>query len=359
MDFTLDPEQVALRDAARSVARRHAPDHGAAGSTVGPGRHDPAAWAALAELGALGLPFAEEAGGLGASAVEAATVAGELGRAGLVTVYADALVAGSLLAAGGDSEMLSSVVEGEALVLTALAASGRPWTMPVSAATAAQIDDEWVLTGARSPVSQGDSATHLLVPATTEEGVAVFVVDPPAFAEDGRLVLEDTPARLLIGPEDAATALRDAVDLGLVLLAAEAVGAMDTALALTVDYLRSRKQFGVPLMTFQTLTQRAADMYTSVELARSAALFGAMVLGGGEGTSEDVARMRVVVGRAGRHVGQEAVQLHGGIGMTAEYAVGHLTTRLTAIEHTWGDTRWHLGRLAERVGDHPSVDVFG
>ncbi len=134
---------------------------------------------------------------------------------------------------------------------------------------------------------------------------------------------------------------------------------MDSALSMTVDYLKSRKQFGVPLMTFQTLSQRAADLYTSVELARSAALFAAMALGDDPDDWATAARTKAVVGQAGRHVGQEAIQLHGGIGMTAEYAVGHRATRLTAIEHSYGDTRWHLARLAAHLRDHESVDVLG
>src|SRR5699024_6700537 len=110
----------------------------------------------------------------------------------------------------------------------------------------------------------------------------------------------------------------------------------------TVEYLKTRKQFGVPLMTFQTLTQRAADMYVSLELARSTAFYGAMQLGEDPDDRDTASRLKVIVGQAGRHIGQEAIQLHGGIAMTAEYAVGHLTGRHTAIEHTFGDTRTHL-----------------
>ncbi len=136
---------------------------------------------------------------------------------------------------------------------------------------------------------------------------------------------------------------------------------MESALAMTVDYLKSRKQFGVPLMTFQSLTQRAAVMYTEVELARSAVQYAAMVLGDpheGEDPGPTLARAAVVVGKASRLVGEEAVQLHGGIGVTEEYAVGHLLNRLTAIEHTFGDTRHHLGRLGRQVADHDVVEVI-
>src|SRR5699024_9602909 len=144
----------------------------------------------------------------------------------------------------------------------------------------------------------------------------------------------------------------------IITLAGEALGAMDQALSSTVDYLKTRKQFGVPLMTFQTLTQRAADMYVSLELARSTVLYGAMQLAEDPDDRGTASRVKVIVGQAGRHIGQEAIQLHGGIAMTAEYSVGHLTSRLTAIEHTFGDTRQHLASLAATVGGHETLDVL-
>jgi alkylation response protein AidB-like acyl-CoA dehydrogenase len=359
MDFTLDAEQRALRDAARALAERHRPDHGAAQAPVGPAPHDPALWQALAEMGALGLPFAEEAGGFGASPVESSVVAGELGRAGVSCAYADALVAGSLLASSGEAELLGAVAEGTAFVLPAIAEPGRAWSLTAFATNAVRSGEHWALTGVKSPVLQGSSATQLVVAASVEDGVGVFLLDAPSVAEDDVLTLDATPARLLLAGDEAIAALDRAASLGIATLAAEAVGAMDSALSMTVEYLKSRKQFGVPLMTFQTLTQRAADMYTSVELARSTALFAAMAIGEDPDDWASAARTKVVVGQAGRHVGQEAVQLHGGIGMTAEYAVGHRMSRLTAIEHSYGDTRWHLARLGAHLRDHEAVDVLG
>jgi alkylation response protein AidB-like acyl-CoA dehydrogenase len=359
MDFTLDAEQRALRDAARTLAERHRPDHGSPDSPVGPAPHDPDLWRALAEVGALGLPFSEEAGGFGASPVEASVVASELGRAGTTCAYADALVAGSLLASAGDAELLGAAAEGSAFVLPAVAEPGRAWSLTAFATNAVRSGDDWSLTGVKSPVLCGSSATHVVVAASVDDGVGVFLVERPEVGGDDVLTLDGTRARLLLAGEAAGAALDRAASLGIATLAGEAVGAMDSALSMTVDYLKGRKQFGVPLMTFQTLTQRAADMYTSVELARSAALFAAMALAEDPDDWATAARTKVVVGQAGRHVGQEAVQLHGGIGMTAEYAVGHRTTRLTAIEHSYGDTRWHLARLGAHVRDHEVVDVLG
>ena len=140
----------------------------------------------------------------------------------------------------------------------------------------------------------------------------------------------------------------------------EALGAMDTALKLTTDYLTTRKQFGVTLNRFQALTFRAADMYTSLELTRSIVTWATMVLAderlSPEKKREAAARAKLQVSRAGRHIGQEAIQLHGGIGMTAEYAVGHLTARLTAIDHLLGDGRQQVKNLSRRLTSYGVVE---
>jgi alkylation response protein AidB-like acyl-CoA dehydrogenase len=134
---------------------------------------------------------------------------------------------------------------------------------------------------------------------------------------------------------------------------------METALRLTAEYLKTRKQFGVTLNRFQALTFRAADMYVSVELARSTALWASMVADTGGDVVAAADRVRLQTSRAGRHVGKEAIQLHGGIGVTAEYSVGHYTSRLTAIDHVLGDGDWAAARLAEKVDGYPTVDPLG
>ena len=186
----------------------------------------------------------------------------------------------------------------------------------------------------------------------TGDDVEVYLVESPT-VDGPKVTLDGAPATRLGGREvlDAALALGNVAQCG------EALGAMGAALTLTVEYLKTRKQFGVPIMRFQTLTQRAADMYVGVELTRSAVLFAAMALAE-EVDVDAVSRAKYLVGTYGRLVGQEAIQLHGGIGMTAEYAVGHYTSRLASIERTFGDTRYHLARLAQGVGDHESVDVI-
>ncbi len=341
MDFTFTEEQDSLREAVRALlaAQRTEPKPGDPDL-------DPKLWAALAEMGTLGLPFPEDAGGMGAGPVEVMIVASELGRAGVRAPYAETMLAGTLL--GGDA-LLESVCDGSTLVVPAVDEPGRAWS-PTPVGVVADGDD---VTGVRAPIPYAEHAAYVVTTAREADGIAIAVVDGPV---GNTLDLGAATVRVLT--PDGADALRRAINLATLAICAEALGAMDTALTLTVDYLKTRKQFGVPLAHFQTLTQRAADMYTSVELARSVVHFAAMSLAADPDDSVAVSRLKVSTGKAGRHVGQEAVQLHGGIGVTAEYAVSHLLARITAIEHTYGDTRHHLGLLASGVGGYGALDLL-
>ena len=357
MDFTLDTEHKALADAVREMASRRGAEPSASGA--GPRPHDAQLWSAMAETGLLGLPFSEDDGGFGASAVEVFVAARELGRAGVQSAYADALLATSLLAAAGD-DLVGSAVSGEALVLPALAEPMHAFSPVPGSVTATGSDGGagvWTVTGTKGPVSSGAAATHAVVSARADgETVLLLVRDPRV--ENDVLVLDGADGRILLRGADADRALTDALALASVVLAGQALGAMESAMRMTSDYLRTRKQFGVPLAAFQALTHRAADMYVSLELARSTAMYLAMSVAEGDTDPALVSRCRVVLARTGRHVGQEAIQLHGGIGVTAEYAVGHLTAMLTAIERTYGDPRQHLGRLAAGVGEYDTVGVL-
>ena len=341
MNFEFTEDQIALRDAAREAISRHRTE-----PVPGTAPHDGELWKALAELGALGLPFPEEAGGMGAGPVEAMVVALELGRAGVRTAYSETLTAAAML---GDDKLFGAAVEGSRVVVPALFEPMRAWS-PTPVDVRAEGD---ALTGVREPVPYAAAAPAVVTTAATADGVGIFAIDNPTFT-GARLDLAGVSARRVDGDE---VLVQRAINLGTLLLSAEALGAMESALHLTVEYLKSRKQFGVPLMKFQTLTQRAADMYTSLELARSAVYYLAMTLAIRPDHAIGVSRTKVIVGKSGRHIGQEAIQLHGGIGMTAEYAVGHHTARLTEIEHTYGDTRYHLSRLARGVSEYGSLDL--
>lgn len=352
MDFTLDTEQVALRDAVREMVGRRE-----AAPAFGLPKHDAAQWKAFVDMGLLGLPFGEEVGGMGAGPVEVMLVAEELGRAGVQSAFVDALLAGWILSLTG-SDLVESVADGSAFVVPALAEPSRAWSLAATSVTAVADGDAWTLTGAKEPVPYAADATHVVVSALAGSDTALFLVEKPPVVGDSRIAFEGTAATLLGTVEGGSAALASAVNLATAAICAEALGAMAAATDATVAYLKTRKQFGVPLAAFQTLTHRAADLYIALELARSTVQFAAISVDADPADSASVSRAKVVIGRTGRLVGQEAIQLHGGIAMTAEYSVGHLTSRLTAIEHTFGDTRQHLASLAANLSDYTSVDLL-
>ena len=212
----------------------------------------------------------------------------------------------------------------------------------------------------------------LVVSAVVAGGTRLFVVrgDADGLTRTGyrthdggraaKVEFANTPAEPLgDGGADQSVAIDRAQAEARIAYAHEAVGAMQTALTTTTECLKTRKQFGVTLNKFQALTFRAADMYVSLELARSLALWASMVQEAGGDVVQAADRARLQVSRAGRHIGKEAIQLHGGIGVTAEYKVGHYTSRLTAIDHLLGDGDWAAARLAQKVDGYPTVDPLG
>jgi alkylation response protein AidB-like acyl-CoA dehydrogenase len=374
MDFTLDAEQVALRDAVRgllgksyesSETRREATklEHG----------WDDKVWAQLAEMGALGLPFAEADGGMGAGPVEVSIVAEEIGRVIAPEPYVEAVVlAGGLVAAAGTdeqrAEILGALSEGALVPAFAHNEPGQRYSESATGVTATKNGDAWTLTGVKEPVIGGARADLLIVSAAVDGGTGLFLVKPDAegLTRDGyrtfeggraaRIGLKATPATPLGEAGDQSTVIAKVIAEAQVAYGHESLGAMQTALEQTTEYLKTRKQFGVPLSTFQALTFRAADMYVELELARSVVTWATLVLLDGGDALEAASRAKLQVSKAGRHIGKEAIQLHGGIGMTAEYSVGHFTSRLTAIDHTLGDGRHHLAELVTRLDDHTVIE---
>jgi alkylation response protein AidB-like acyl-CoA dehydrogenase len=378
VDFTYDDEQNALRDAVNGLLTRAYGDSEQRRRVTGadPG-FDEKTWSRLAEMGLLGLPFAEEHGGMGAGPIEVAIVAEEIGRVLAPEPFVEAVVlAGGLVAAAGTdaqkAELLAGIAEGTTLAAAAHAEPGTRWSPSAAAVTATQDGGSWTLTGVKEPVHGGARADVLVVSARVEGGTALFVVRGDAAGltrtgyrthDGGRAAnvrFEGTPAELL--GEDAAdrtAEIERVLAEARIAYAHEAIGSMDTALRTTAEYLKTRKQFGVTLNRFQALTFRAADMYVSLELARSTALWASMVADAGGDVVTAADRARLQTSRAGRHIGKEAIQLHGGIGVTAEYSIGHHTSRLTAIDHVLGDGDWALSRLAADVTGHETVDPLG
>jgi alkylation response protein AidB-like acyl-CoA dehydrogenase len=377
VNFDYDSEQNDLRDAVRGLLARAYSDSEARRAVVkaDPG-FDEKTWSRLAEMGLLGLPFAEEDGGMGAGPVEVAIVAEEIGRVLAPEPFIETVVlAGGLVAAVGTAEqkgeVLGGIAEGTTIAVFAHAEPGTRWTPTASGVTATQSGDGWTLTGVKEPVPSGARADVLVVSAAVDGGTGLFLVQGDASGltrtgyrtHDGtraaNIRFEGTPAVALGSGGDQTAAIEKALSVARIAYGHEALGAMDTALRTTTEYLKTRKQFGVTLNKFQALTFRAADMYVSLELARSLALWASMVQEAGGDVVQAADRARLQVSRASRHIGKEAIQLHGGIGVTAEYSVGHYTSRLTAIDHLLGDGDWALSRLAENVGSYETVDPLG
>jgi alkylation response protein AidB-like acyl-CoA dehydrogenase len=378
MDFTYDEEQQALREAVRGLVGKAYADFENRRRTVAedPG-FDETLWGRLAEMGILGLPFREEYGGSGAGPVEVGIVAHEMGRVLAPEPYLTSVVlAGGLVAAAGTeeqrTEVLGALSAGESVLAFAHAEPGSRWTAAASTVTGSSSGGDWTLSGVKEPVPYGARADQLVVSAALPEGgTGLFLVDPSAsgVARDGysthdggraaRVAFDGTPAVPLgEAGADATASIAAVLDIARVMACNEAIGAMEVALDATTSYLTSRKQFGVTLNTFQALTFRAADLYVSLELAKSVTVWATMVLAAGrpEEMAEAASRAALQVSRAGRHLGQEAIQLHGGIGMTAEYSIGSYASRLTALDHLLGDGDHHLRLLAATVGDHEEVD---
>ncbi|MBC2934816.1 acyl-CoA dehydrogenase family protein [Nocardioides sp. zg-1228] len=378
MDFTYDDEQQALREAVRGLLATTYADHDRRRRTVAeePG-FDRGLWGRLAEMGILGLPFSETDGGVGAGPVEIGIVCQELGRVLAPEPYLSAVVhAGGLVAALGTADqkadLLGRLSAGELLLAAADTSPGDRWTSRADGVRASATDDGWTLDGVADPVMGGESADLLVVTAALPAGgTGAFLVEPSAATVSGYAAADLTRAATVRLDASAATPLgepgRDVTasvatlsDLTRIMGANQALGVMQSQVRATTGYLKSRKQFGVTLNTFQALTFRAADMYVSLELAHSAVDWATMTIAGGdrEAVADAADRVGLQVSRAARHIGQEAIQLHGGIAMTAEYAVGVGTAHLTVLEQWLGNAGHHLSRLSERVTDHDRVEAL-
>jgi alkylation response protein AidB-like acyl-CoA dehydrogenase len=324
-------------------------------------------WAQYAELGLLGLTFDERHGGSGMGPDELAIVMESFGRAlVLEPFFGTVVLGGSLVAAAGteeqQSELLPKIAAGELLLAFGYTEPSSRWSLSDLATTATLADGAWTVTGEKIAVVGADSADRLIVSARTSDGIGLFLVDPaqvtlaPYAMQDGLrgadVLLSAAPATLLGTATDALEVIESVVELATAALCAEAVGAMDRMLWMTVDYLKTRVQFGHPIAVFQALQFRAADMYVSLEQARSMALFARLALSDDDRDERrrSVQAAKIQVDLAAKHVGEEAVQLHGGIGMTMEYPVGHYLKRTTVIAKTFADTAELIRRLGHEGG---------
>ncbi|CAN5700169.1 acyl-CoA dehydrogenase family protein [soil metagenome] len=376
MDFTYDDEQDALRDAVRGLIGKAYSDYEKRRQTT---KEDPGfeekVWTQLAEMGLLGLPFSEEDGGVGAGPVEIGIVCQELGRVIAPEPYLGSVVlAGGLVAAVGTpeqrQELLGALSAGDSVLAFAHAEPGSRWSDSASAVTATQSGDAWTVSGTKDGVLHGARADVLVVSAALPDGgTGLFVVPGESAQREGystydggraeRITFDGTAATPLgAAAADVTSSIATVHDITRIMAANQSLGAMQTLLKATTEYLKSRKQFGVTLNTFQALTFRAADMYTSQELTQSLVDWATMVVAAGDPAevADAAARAGLQVSRGGRHVGQEAIQLHGGIGMTAEYSVGMYTAHLTVLDHLLGDAGRHLKTLDATLDEHGAID---
>ena len=332
-------------------------------------------WDLFAELGWLTVPFKEDDGGFGGSAVDLAVMMEEFGKAMLVEPFiATAVLAGGVISEQGSAEqkaeLLPKIMEGSLQLACAYAEQGSRFNLANIKTSAVVEGDTVVLNGSKTAVLNGSNAEILLVAAresgaaTDSEGISVFLVEAASagvsiqsFANvDGKksaeISLKDVSvpvAQRLGAPGSALQALQDGVDRATLAVSAEAVGAMESLLHKTVEYSKTRKQFGTAIGTFQALQHRMADMFIECQLARSIVIMAAMKLDGGESALEktkSVSAAKSRIGRAIQKVGQEAIQIHGGIGMTEELDVGHLFKSVTAAEIMFGNTDYHTQRFA-------------
>ncbi len=369
MDFDFTDDQQQLRDAVHKwVEKGYGFERRRA--TEAAGGFSREAFNELAELGLCGLYIPEDDGGLGMGPVEGMVVMEELGRGIVLEPLAHSLIAGGVLAgyAGADlkAAWLPRIASGEALVVLAQQERRARYKLDVCDAQATQTANGWTVSGTKNVVPAGDQADAFLVPASANGKIALFLVERSAAGvttrgygtqDGGRaadVVLANAPAQLVT--LEGLTALEHAVDIGIAATCAEAVGVMDQTLAATLEYLNTRKQFGVVIASFQALRHRVADMKMQLELARSMSYYASLKLNApAEERRRAMARAKYQLGQSMRFVGQQAVQLHGGIGVTDELIVSHYFKKLTQLEMTFGDSLHQLGEVSARMQDTAGV----
>jgi pimeloyl-CoA dehydrogenase small subunit len=378
MDFDLSEEQRLLKDSVDGLLTDAYDFEQRKKYMKEKGGWSKAVWGKLAEQGLLGLPFSETDGGFGAGAVETMIVMEALGKALMLEPYlATVVIGGAVLRHGGSDAQkaayIPSIIDGTKTFAFAQLEKNSRYDLNDVATTAKKKGDGWTIDGEKFVVINGENADTLIVTARTtgaqrdKAGIGLFLVPGDAkgvvkkgyptqdglHAADISFTGVEVGADAVIGdPGNALPLIERVVDEARTAMCAEAVGVMDESLKTTVEYLKTRKQFGVPIGSFQTLQHRAADMFVAVEQARSMSMFATMAtdFDNAKERSTAVSAAKVQIGKSLKFVGQQAIQLHGGIGMTMEFKIGHYFKRLTMIENTFGDTDYHLRRVTESGG---------
>lgn len=374
MNFDLTPEQKLLESTASSFVKKESPI-----GRLRTMREDSVGWSKevwrkMAELGWLGLPFPESVGGFDGSFVDVAVILEQLGTTLVPEPYiASVLCAGTAISRAGDAEqqerLLAPMINGEMSLAFAHAERGNRFDSSWIETKATRDGDAWVLRGEKIFVVNGHAADVIIVSARTSgnvddvKGISLFAVLRNAEglsvktiktldSQKGAMIALDgvrVSKAELLGAEDEAGALVDEVlDIGAAAACAEGLGVMRTALAMTVDYLKTREQFGAKIGTFQALQHRAVDMFVRTELARGMSILANLSLGNADPVERRsaVSAAKVELALCGRFVTQQAIQLHGGIGITDEHDIGLYFKRMLALNTLFGDEEYHLGRYA-------------
>jgi pimeloyl-CoA dehydrogenase small subunit len=378
MDFDLNDEQRQLKD---NIDRLMTAEYGFdkrktyAASAVGFSRE---LWTKYAELGLLAVPFAEADGGIGGGSTETMIIMEALGRAMALEPYlATVVLGGGFLRHGGSPEqkarLIPGICAGDLKFAFGTQEKQSRYDLADVATTARRDGSNWVIDGEKGVVIGGDTADHIIVTARTagsrrdHGGIGIFIVEAKAaglsrrgyVTQDGLRAAQLTlsgvrvaSADVIGDPAGGLPLAERVVDEAIAALCAEGVGVMTMMHAATLDYLKTRKQFGVTIGSFQAVQHRAADMFVALEQARSMAMFATMMADDANASERRraISAAKVQIGRSGRQIGQEAIQLHGGIAMTMEYNVGHAFKRMTMIDKMFGDADYHLGRLAAEGG---------
>ena len=317
----------------------------------------PEVWAKLAEMGLLALPLSPDYGGFGGGAVDLMGVMEAFGEALMVEPYLATVVASRIVARAGigaqKKALLPAVAEGRLKLAFAHTEEGARYDLTAVRCMARKSGDQWLIDGEKKAVQGAPVADKLIVSARTPQGVGLFLTDPvkgrarralDGFAESD-LVFSGTKAEALAGglPE-----VEEAIDFATALICAEAVGAMKFCCDTTLEYLKTRKQFGVPIGTFQALQHRIVDLFIATEQARSMACLACSKADQASGRERQraISAAKIKIADAARQVSQEAVQLHGGMGMSEEMKVSHAFRRLTVLARQFGDADHHLARFA-------------
>ena len=374
MDFELSEDQRLLKD---SISRLLSDNYSFAqrrAYMAEPHGWSSKLWDQYAELGLLGLPIDEKYGGFGGGPVDVMLVMEEFGRVMALEPFLASVVLGATAVklAGSESQksmILSAVAAGQVKLAFAHGEQQARHDVTDVLTTAAKDGNAWIINGAKSVVLHGDCADKLIVSARTSGnrhdagGLTLFLVDAAAAGlarrgyamRDGsraaEISLTNVRGELLGAVDGGLPVIERVIQAGIAAFAAEAIGCMEAMHAMTLDYMKTRQQFGKAIGQNQVMQHKAADMLIAMEQGRSMTMLAAMMVDeeDADERAHNISLAKVGVGQAGRHVSQSAVQMHGGIGMTEEYAVGHYFRRVMTFEHVWGDTSWHLGVIADKV----------